>query len=80
MIDEAGLECLVKDFGDRYLIVPVAVKCSEETLIKRGIEPDRLARDKRRIHINDSFYDCIIINDGTIEEFEKKILSEINKL
>ena len=27
-----------------------------------------------------SFYDCIIINDGTIEEFENKILSEINKL
>ena len=80
VIDEAGLECLVKDFGDRYLIVPVTVKCSEETLIKRGIEPDRLARDKRRIHINDSFYDCIIINDGTIEEFENKILSEINKL
>ena len=35
VIDEAGLECLVKDFGNRYLIVPVAVKCSEETLIKK---------------------------------------------
>ena len=23
VIDEAGLECLVKDFGNRYLIVPV---------------------------------------------------------
>lgn len=80
VIDEAGIECLIKEFCDRYLIIPVAVKCSEETLLKRGIEPARLARDKRRIRLDDSFYDCIIINNGTIEEFENKILSEINKL
>ena len=80
VIDEKGLEILTKQFSSKYLIIPVAIKCSQETLKQRGIDPQRLQRDKGRIHIDDSFYDCIICNNGSLEEFEKKILEEINRL
>lgn len=80
VIDEIGLEILTKQFSNKYLIIPVAIKCSQETLKQRGIDTQRLQRDKGRIHIDDSFYDCIICNNGSLEEFEKKILEEINRL
>lgn len=80
VIDEKGLEELTKQFSDMYLIIPVAIKCSQETLRLRGINQERLQRDKGRLHIDDSYYDCIICNNGTIEEFKAKILEEINRL
>lgn len=80
VIDERGLEILTKQFSNKYLIIPVAIKCSQETLRLRGIDTQRLQRDRGRIKIDDSYYDCIICNNSTLEEFEQKILEEINKL
>lgn len=80
VIDEISLEELCRCHSDKYLVVPVYVKCDEKVLIKRGISPERMHRDQERRKLRPEFYDCIITNNGTVEEFQEQILSKVNEL
>ncbi|MCY1134009.1 guanylate kinase [Bacteroides fragilis] len=80
VIDEKGLEELSLQHCDKYQIIAVAIKCSEETLVRRGIDPKRIHRDRERKHLSPEYFDSIILNNGSIEEFEYQILCKINTL
>nr|DAI00480.1 MAG TPA: GMPK protein [Caudoviricetes sp.] len=80
VIDEKGLEELTLEHSDKYLIIAVAIKCSPEILIERGIDPARVQRDRERKHLPPGYFDCIIHNNGTVEEFEFDTLRTINTL
>ena len=80
VIDEKGLMMLWEDFGDRFDIVPIFVKCNIETLEKRGIDPERLQRDKIRVVIEEAAYWATITNNGDLEEFYSNISQIINLL
>lgn len=80
VIDEKGLEELSLKHSDKYQVIAVAVKCNPETLIERGIDSARIKRDRERKHLPHSYFDCIINNNASIEEFEYNILREINSL
>ena len=80
VIDESGLEMLYYNHCERYDIVSVLIICPQDVLILRGIDSNRLKRDKGRKHLGEKFFDCIIRNDVSKEEFEYKILCEFNRL
>jgi hypothetical protein len=79
LIDEKGILELIEKYDGDYEIIPVLIKRSPEQLLK-SVPPDRLKRDKHRITIEDGFYDHIIENNGTIEEFEDKLKVMINTI
>lgn len=78
VIDEIGLLELVKRHGRNYHIVSVYIKRSKENRIQAGIDSRRMKRDGCRRKLPMDYYDCIITNNGTIEDFEKQILNSIN--
>mgnify|MGYP002600189337 CR=1 FL=1 len=80
IIDEKGLEELTLEHSDKYQIIAVAIKCNPEILIERGIAPARVQRDRERKHLPPNYFDCIIHNNGGIEEFEFDIIHAINSL
>lgn len=80
IIDEKGLEKLTFEHSDKYQIIAVTIKSSPEVLIERGIDPRRVQQDRERKHLPLNYFDCIIHNNGTIEEFEYNILRAINSL
>ena len=40
---------------------------------KTGIDAERIARDSERINLSDDFYDYIINNDSSIEEYRTQL-------
>lgn len=80
VVDESGVQALKKMHGDRYRIVTVQVRSRHETLLERGIDPERIYRDRTRTLLSDSFYDFIIDNDGTLEAFEESIRETFEKI
>lgn len=80
VIDEKGLEELTSHFTDRYEIISVLILCPVEKLATRGIDPKRIKKDRERKHLSTQFFDCIIRNDGSIEEFEYRIMCQFNNL
>jgi guanylate kinase len=73
VIDEKGLIGLIEKYSDTYEIVPILIKRDLEQLLK-SVSLERVKRDKSRLTIEDGFYDHIIENDGTVEEFKEKLL------
>lgn len=80
VIDEKGLEELTRRHCNKYTVIAVNVVCDPSTLVKRGIDPARILRDRDRRKLHEQFYDCIIHNDGTLEEFEQEIINKINNI
>lgn len=80
VIDEKGLEELTNRFADRYEIISVLILCPVEKLEARGIDPHRIKRDRERKHLSSQFFDCIICNDSSKEEFEYRIMCQFNNL
>lgn len=78
VIDEHGLEEITKKFSDKYQIVSVYIKMSEKNRLKHGISQDRIKRDNSRKRLPNDYYDYIIYNNGTIRDFETKILEGLN--
>ena len=78
MIDEAGLKSLSHTNFLMYQIIPVYIKRSEVNRRKAGVTEERIKRDNSRKKLPEEFYDCIIENNGTIEEFNKKILKSLS--
>lgn len=79
VIDEIGLIKMLNKYSDEFDVVSVLVKRDKSSL-ESEIDTDRRNRDKFRISLSDSFYDYIINNTGTIEEFEKNIDILINNI
>ncbi|RHH07875.1 guanylate kinase [Bacteroides fragilis] len=80
VIDEKGLEELTGRCKGRYEIISILVLCPPELLIARGIDPARVKRDHERKHLSLGYFDCVIRNDASLEEFEYKVICEFNKL
>ena len=80
IIDERGLEEITRNFNITYNIVAVLITCPEDVLTQRCIPTARIQRGRERKHLNEKFYDCVIRNDASKEEFEYKIMCKFNKL
>ena len=70
---------MIDKHSDEFEVLSVLVK-RDELSLESQIDKDRRNRDKYRISLSDSFYDYIINNTGTIEEFEKNIDILINNI
>jgi guanylate kinase len=79
IIDEKGLLALTEKFSDRIDIYSVYIKRKENKL-RDFIDNDRISRDKDRIILNESYYNQIIDNNGTLKEFEDKLTLMINNI
>lgn len=80
VLDERGLLDLHRQHSKRFRIVSVLLRSSPETLARRGIDPQRIARDAGRRRLPDSSYDAVIRNEGTLREFEEEAVYVINQL
>lgn len=64
-IDDGPLAEMKRKYGDRYDILSVRIRRKSES----GVDPERLRRDEGKFTLPDSFYDVVINNDGTLDEF-----------
>lgn len=71
VVEENGVKSLKRSSGKDFNVFTVLVTCDKEALIHRGIEPERIERDRKRNAIGYDLVDVIIGNNGTLEEFEK---------
>lgn len=71
VVEENGVKALKQSSGKDYHVFTVLVTCQKENLISRGIDPERIERDRKRKLIGYDLVDLIIGNNGTPEEFEK---------
>lgn len=71
VIDEKGLMNLQskEQTPIRFNLITVKIKRDK----KEDIDSDRLDRDKNRTNLPDDFYDYIIDNNGTLDEYHKKL-------
>lgn len=77
VIDEKGL----LELKDKIASMPinlVTVKVKREN--RNGINDKRIERDNGRIALPDSDYDFIVENNGTLEEFDEKIMTLCNQI
>lgn len=73
VVDEGGVQALKKIHGHHYRVVTVLVRSRHETLVQRGIDPERIYRDRQRKRLPEPYFDFIIDNDDTLEAFEIRI-------
>lgn len=73
VVDERGVRFLKEEKNHKFNIVSIRVESTVETLIDRGIAMERIKRDDDRTPLPLSYYDFIVENNGTLEEFENKI-------
>lgn len=78
VVDEVGLSQLSKVYSLMYQVISVYIKRREDKRLRSGVTRDRKKRDNVRKKLPEEFYDCIIENNGTIEEFHQKIVKELN--
>ncbi len=70
VVDERGLKYLKYKKAHKYNIISIRVEASPKTLLERGISESRCLRDVGREKLGDDFYDFVIDNNGTLEQFE----------
>ncbi|WP_195594456.1 hypothetical protein [Bacteroides fragilis] len=80
VVDESGVQALKRMQGERYRIVSVLVRSNYSTLEGRGIDEERIFRDRTRKQLPEDFYDFIIDNDGTLAEYEENIRETFQKI
>lgn len=71
VVDENGVKALKQSSGKDYHVFTVLVACNKENLTLRGIDTERIDRDRNRKTIGYDMVDLIIGNNGTLAEFEK---------
>lgn len=71
VIDEKGLIdlCSKEQTPIRFNLITVKIKRPN----KEGIEKDRMERDKERTNLADEFYDYVVENDGSLEQYCEKL-------
>lgn len=67
VIDEDGLVPFMKEYGDKYVIVPIYISCPESIRKERGATDERIARDTKRLVLPESTWDIVFENDGSEE-------------
>lgn len=80
VVDESGVQALKRMHGERYRVVTVLVRSGYATLEARGIDQERIFRDRTRRQLPDAYYDFVIDNDGTLTEFEETIRETYQKI
>lgn len=73
VVDERGLKFLKERKSHKYNILSIRIESDYRTLTGRGISPERIERDEDRESLPLEYYDFVIENNGTIEEFDIKI-------
>lgn len=73
VVDERGVKYLKETKSHKFNIVSIRVESATEILIDRGIALERIKRDDDRTQLPLEYYDYVIENNGTLEEFEDKI-------
>lgn len=73
VIDEDGLKLLCEKFPDIELF-KICVSAKERTRLRRGVTPERMARDKRRKRLPLSFYDAVIFNNDSPGDLRDEVL------
>lgn len=73
VVDERGLKYLKETKTHKFNVVSIRVESNEQTLIDRGIPIERIRRDDDRELLPLHYYDYIIENSSTMDEFENKI-------
>ena len=71
VIDEKGLIDLMTKEQAPISFHLVTIKIKRKN--KKGIEKERVERDKERIELSDDFYDYVIDNCGSLEAFRAKL-------
>jgi guanylate kinase len=67
VIDEDGLKSLCKKLPDIELF-KICVSAKERTRLRRGVTPERMARDKQRKLLPLTFYDAVIFNNDSLSD------------
>lgn len=73
VIDEIGLVTLREKHSRQFEIISVRVKRDKDRIGLSVTDKGRMKRDEDRIELEDSHYDFVIDNNGTLDEFEVKI-------
>lgn len=73
VIDEDGLKSLCEKFPDIELF-KICMSAKERTRLRRGVTPERMARDKRRKRLPLSFYDAVIFNNDSPGDLRDEVL------
>ena len=82
VVDEKGLKFLKENKAHKFNIISIRIESEPGTLVRRGIDELRILRDKDRELLPLDYYDYVVDNNGTIEEFEnniRKTYKEIEK-
>lgn len=80
VVDESGVQALKRMYGERYRVVTVLVRSGYATLEARGIDQERIFRDRTRRQLPDAYYNFVIDNDGTLPEYEEIIRETYQKI
>ena len=78
IIDEIALVEMIEKFGDKINIVKVLIK-KDRGEIEKLVDTERIRRDEQRLKLDDSFYDIIIDNNGSIDDLRQQIYEKIVK-
>lgn len=74
VIDEKGLADLMSKEQTPFPFHLITIKIKRNN--REDIDKDRMERDKDRIMLPDDFYDYVIENNGSLDEF-KKMLNQV---
>ncbi|MDR1090106.1 MAG: guanylate kinase [Prevotella sp.] len=77
VVDEKGLKDLI--YANFIEIYAVYIDRNTERIAESVIK-ERIERDANRIQVNDLLYKYVIENNGTVEEFEEKLLLMIESI
>lgn len=80
VVDERGLKYLKEEKDHKFNIISIRVESTMDTLLKRGIPLCRIIRDEGRESLPLDYYDYVVENNGSLEEFEDKIRQTYKKI
>ena len=78
IIDEIALVEMIDKFDDRIDFVKILIKKNIDD-IKKIVDQNRISRDDERLVLDDSYYDVVITNDGTIDDLRNQIYEKLIK-
>ena len=68
----------MEKFGSIINIIKVLIK-KDRGEIEKLVDSERIKRDEQRLKLDDSFYDIIIDNNGSIDDLKNQIYEKIVK-
>lgn len=71
VVDENGIRALKQAAGTEYDVFTVYISCRTENLPSRGVDAERIERDRTRPQVDYSLIDVVLGNNGTETEFRK---------